>query len=759
MWITYCCFYSFLPVILSAAKAQKEIAVDNYLDSAPLISSQPVIQDVVNASASNDTAKTICTTASCQKTADKFLIRINSSADPCDDFFEYACGKWVSTHEIPDNESEISDFYFLTQKMKKVGQQILRSMKGHMFPSEVKAKTLFRQCSNEAEIEKLRAQPLLDILQEFVSGWPLLESNWDASRFDIFDTLVKNFFVGNEPFFAVTVAADVENPLTNVIQINSPSTYAAIDVLTNEVTGKLYTESYLTFLMNMTSLLLRDLNSTVDVNTFSPNITEIVEIERSFGMAKLTAVENADDSIYLNRMTLSQLQDRYQFNSSILRNLTNYVREYYSAANLSSAITDNTTVVVPNLRFLPVIDARLAEFESQGEEGKRRLANYIGWQLVSGMPIYLPKEYRYALAEYSQRITGRKAKRDPPVGERCLSIVTQTMPLCMGAMYVRDSVPSGMKSKATMMVNDIQVGFRELLDGADWMDNATYQKAMVKLNAIINVVGYPDIFLTNTSAIDEEYQYVTIQPTYMETITKSIKNAVVRVMKRWSRPNIRYNPIEDTMDITEVNAFYSHNNNLLTMLAAILQLPFYDSKSPQYLNYGAIGSIIGHETTHGFDDTGAKYDDQGFRRVWWTNTTAVLYEDRKKGMIEQYNNYTLPAGKVNGQLTLGENIADNGGLRASFKGYTRYLQRLSKPEPVLPGLVDYTPLQLFFLSFGQVWCNKERIESERVDLLTEEHSPNRFRVNGAVSNMPEFAQTFNCTENARMNPAVKQVVW
>ncbi|XP_055353221.1 membrane metallo-endopeptidase-like 1 [Paramacrobiotus metropolitanus] len=709
---------------------------------------------------SSEAATSVCDAPACKKAAKKILDRINTTADPCDDFYQYACGKWIENHEVLDNETSITDSYYLEKTLEQIGQDLLENVTKERFPSEVKMKLLYRQCKDEDTIERQSAKPLLDFLDKHLSGWPIVTPNWNASSFDLVDALLKFYFTGSEHFFGILVNQDVVNPLTNVMTIIEPATFASVDLLTNEITEKLYVAKYLQHLLNVTTLLLQETNqSRADVNQLSQNLTDIVATEKYLAMAGLSAVDSQNDSIFLNKMTLSEFAQRYQFNSSLMKNMTEYLRACFKEANMMSVVHNDTVVVVPNLSFWSKLDTKFVEFEQQGAEGMKRAANYIGWRGIHHALSSLSLNYRRRRAEYEEQISGMKAEQELPAGQRCLHTVTESLPLAMGALFVRDVIPKDLKQKAALMINDIQTGFKELLDAASWMDNSTLEAAHKKLSSMINEAGYPDIMVNNISLIDSEYREIVIQDSYSASMTQIARYQNVRALRRLLTTNVRYDPIKDTGDITKVNAFYEPTYNGLIINAAILQPPFYDPDSPEYYNYGGIGMVIGHETTHGFDSTGANYDDQGARRSWWTNTTKAAYDIRTKGMAAQYDNYTTAVGQVDGQLTLAENIADNGGTRAAYKGYLQHLRRQTKPEPVAAELGRYSPKQLFFLSFSQVWCEKSRPEVSRTQLLTSEHSPAEWRVNGVVSNMVEFSEAFNCSFGARMNPSDKQTVW
>ncbi|XP_055356518.1 neprilysin-11-like [Paramacrobiotus metropolitanus] len=693
-----------------------------------------------------DAKAAVCQTPACKEIAEKVLSRINASVNPCDDFYQFSCGKWMKAQK-----GEASEFLKLNDKTRAVLKKLLNGdvkSAGPVFEAEKKMKDLYKQCINTAEIEKLRGTPIVNILNEISGGWPMITPDWDASKFNVFDVLVKTHFFGSDAFFSVSVNVDVEQPTINRVLLDTMTPFADTDVLLDDEEAEPFTRTFKNGITKATKLLQRDIKQPQDVAKLSHNITDIVQLELFLGKQRLTGEEMNNDTIYLNKFSLKTFKNHHKFKSAILRNITGYLQAYFAVANRSEVITDDTIVIVPTLRYWNKLDDKLVALEKLEAEGRRRMANYVGYKLLYTVLKYLSKEY--------QSLVGFSSSS---VQDTCLDVIKSTMPLVLGTLYARDVVPKDLKQNATLMVNDIHAGFKELFDAAKWIDKPTYDAAVKKLAAVQEIAAYPDIMLTNTSAIDSYFTTMTIQPTFLSSILEMQKNNIIRDLQSITKPNLRYDPLKDTEDITNINAYYSAGKNQLIILAGILDVPFFKAEAPQYLNYGAIGYYIGHEVTHGFDDTGANYDSEGVRRLRWSNKTLAEYTKRARGILKQYNQYRMPTGKVNGQLTLGENIADNGGLRAALKGYTRYLARLNTKETVPSGLENYTPLQLFFLSAAQIWCFKTTPDRERTYLLTDEHAPNKWRVNGPMSNMPEFAQTCNCPLGSKMNPKTKNGVW
>lgn len=308
------------------------------------------------------------------------------------------------------------------------------------------------------------------------------------------------------------------------------------------------------------------------------------------------------------------------------------------------------------------------------------------------------------------------------------------------------------------MVNDIKEEFRNILNEIDWMDPNTRQRAHQKLNAIKDYIGYPEEIMVN-SKLEELYDGLQISATdyFQNGINMSI----------WST-NYHWKKLREKVDKTDwkrhaypavVNAFYSSIENSIQFPAGILQGIFYQKARPNYLNYGGIGWVIGHEITHGFDDQGRQYNDIGNLNDWWDIETKKRFITKTRCIIEQYGNYTAPVVKLalNGINTQGENIADNGGLKEAYRAYNRWVKRNGN-ELVLPGL-DLTPNQLFWVGAANTWCSKYRPKSLEMRIRTGAHSPGNFRVKGPFSNSREFSQDFNCRIGSPMNPVNKCEVW
>ena len=295
------------------------------------------------------------------------------------------------------------------------------------------------------------------------------------------------------------------------------------------------------------------------------------------------------------------------------------------------------------------------------------------------------------------------------------------------------------------MVQDIKTAMQQDIDAAPWMSGETKKAAMVKLNKVVDRIGYPDAW--------RDYSSVRVaRDDALGNRERALAFSRARTLAKIGQPVDRG---EWSMTPPTVNAYYSPDRNNINFPAGILQPPFYRAGRDPAMNYGAAGAVIGHELTHGFDDQGRKYDGDGNLRDWWTAADGKAYEERAACLADQYSGYTVAGdAKIDGRLTLGENTADNGGLRLALMAY------LAGPGAKMKEKVDgFTPEQRVFLGWAQQWCESARPEAERLKAATNPHSSNKYRANGPVSNMPEFAKAFSCKANAPMvrTPACR--VW
>jgi len=336
-----------------------------------------------------------------------------------------------------------------------------------------------------------------------------------------------------------------------------------------------------------------------------------------------------------------------------------------------------------------------------------------------------------------------------PRWKRCFYATSAQLRDSVARSFVAVAFPGDSKKKAKGVIHMIEAAFGDTLSKLPWLDKTTRSRAKVKLSAIVDMVGYPHKW--------KDYK-VKMTPDYLINALALEKESNIRNLNKLGKPVDR---THWGMSPAEVNAYYSPETNRIVFPAAILQPPFFSSKMPMAANFGGIGVVMGHELTHGFDDQGRHYWKDGSLHDWWEKKANDQFKKRAQCIKKEYSAFQVPGKPVqhlNGKLTLGENLADNGGLQNSYKAYTSW----AKNQP--GGLKKqkfgkYTGQQLYFLAFAQSWCGKQKVKAERMQAVTDPHSPNKFRINGAVVNTPAFAEAFGCKAGTKMNPQKKCLVW
>ena len=362
-------------------------------------------------------------------------------------------------------------------------------------------------------------------------------------------------------------------------------------------------------------------------------------------------------------------------------------------------------------------------------------STYLTFHVIHGSAAVLPTKFvDENFAFYGKYLTG--AKEQKPRWKRCVAATDGEMGEALGKAYVDLTFGKDGKQRTLDMVSHIEAAMAQDLNQVAWMTPATKKRAIDKLHAITNKIGYPDKW--------RDYSALKIvRGDALGDTQRADEFEVNRELQKIGKPVDR---LEWFMSPPTVNAYYDALMNNINFPAGILQPPFFDKQANDAINYGAIGSVIGHELTHGFDDQGRQFDPKGNLNDWWTPADAKAFEQREQCFVNEYSSFELKGGvHMNGKLTLGENTADNGGIRLAWIALMNDLA-----GKTLPALGGFNEQQQFFLGFGQIWCENETAEVERLQSQTDPHAIPRFRVNGTVSNMPEFQKAFSCKEGLPM---------
>ncbi|XP_070330265.1 membrane metallo-endopeptidase-like 1 isoform X1 [Odocoileus virginianus] len=691
-----------------------------------------------------------CTTPGCVMAAARILQNMDPSMEPCDDFYQYACGGWLRRHVIPETNSRYSVFDILRDELEIILKAVLENSTTKDRPAVQKAKVLYRSCMNESEIEKRDSQPLLNIL-EVVGGWPVAMDKWNKSvgpQWELEQQLaVMNAQFNRRVLIDLFIWNDDQNSSRHIIYIDQPTLgMPSREYYFKEGNNQKVREAYLQFMVSVATMLRADLNLPENNNLVQEDMAQVLELETQLANATAPQEERHDVTALYHRMDLEQLQNRFGLKGF---NWTLFIQSVLSSVKIN--LLPDEEVVVYGIPYLQNLEGIIDVYSP------RTMQNYLIWRLVLDRISSLSQRFKEARASYRKALYGTTVEEVR--WRECVSYVNSNMESALGSLYVKEAFPGDSKDVVKELIDKVRAVFVDTLDELSWMDESSKKKAQEKAMNIREQIGYPDYILEEANKhLDEEYSNLNFsEHLYFENGLQNLKAGAQRSLKKL-REKVDQNLW--IIGAAVVNAFYSPNRNQIVFPAGILQPPFFSKEQPQALNFGGIGMVIGHEITHGFDDNGRNFDKNGNMLDWWSNFSAQHFREQSECMVYQYGNYSWDLAddqNVNGFSTLGENIADNGGVRQAYKAYLKWVAEGGKDQQ-LPGL-ELTYQQLFFINYAQVWCGSYRPEFAIQSIKTDVHSPLKYRVLGSLQNLDAFADAFHCTKGSPMNPKVRCRVW
>ncbi|XP_075362863.1 neprilysin isoform X1 [Mycteria americana] len=695
----------------------------------------------------------VCKTSDCIKSAARILENMDTTAEPCNDFYQYACGGWLKRNVIPETSSRYSNFDILRDELEVVLKDVLDTPSSSDITAVQKAKTLYRSCINETTIDSRGGRPLISLLPD-ISDWPVATTNWDTSYGTVWtaETAIAqlNSRYGKKVLINFFVGTDDKNSTAHIIHIDQPGLgLPSRDYY--ECTGayKEACSAYVDFMISVAKLILQERNISFNENSISEQMKRVMDLEKEIANATTKSEDRNDPLLLYNKMTLAQLQNNFslEINHKVF-NWSKFINDIMSTVQINVENTEHVIVYDPE--YLIRLKSILNKYTP------RDLQNYMIWRFVMDLVNSLSRNYKDTRNAFRKALYGTTS--ETAVWRRCANYVNGNMENAVGRLYVQEAFAGDSKHVVEEMIADIRDVFIKTLDELTWMDAETKKKAEQKATAIRERIGYPDEIVTDNNKLNSEYQELNYkEEEYFENI---IQNLVFTQKKRLKKLREKVDKDEWISGAAVVNAFYSASRNQIVFPAGILQPPFFSASQPKSLNYGGIGMVIGHEITHGFDDNGRNFNENGDLVDWWTEESARNFKELSQCMVYQYGNFSwdLAGGQhLSGVNTLGENIADNGGVRQAYKAYENFVKKHGK-EKLLPGL-EMNHKQLFFLNFAQVWCGTYRPEYAVNSIKTDVHSPGKFRVIGSLQNSPEFSEAFSCTKTNYMDPAKKCRVW
>jgi putative endopeptidase len=643
----------------------------------------------------------------------------DTSVKPSDDFYTYANGAWLKNNPIPPEYSRWGSFNMLVEQnndaLHEVAEKTAKSaVDAGLAPEVQKVGDYYASGMDEAAVNAAKATPLADEFKRI-----------DAikDRPDVLKEIARLHLMGVTSLFGFTSGQDDKNS-TMVISQAFQDGLGMPDrdyyTKTDDASKKLR-DQYLDHVAKMLTLAGNDAEKA------KAAAKKIMEMETALAKASRTRVELRDPQKNYNKMKadgLQKLMPSFKW------------ADYFKELQLADA--GDINVGQPD--FFKGADK---VFTSTSIDDWK---NYFRWHLVHAAATELSSDFvDENFNFYIKTLTG--AQQLKPRWKRVVSSTDGAVGEALGKLYVAEYFPPAAKERALELVKNVQAAMGDAIKNCQWMDDKTKQDALKKLAAITIKIGYPDKW--------RDYSTLKIdRSSYAMNAMRAAEFETNRQLKKIGKPVDRS---EWGMTPPTVNAYYNPNLNEIVFPAGILRPPFFNADADDAMNYGGIGAVIAHEISHGFDDQGRQYDAQGNLRDWWSASSAAKYKERAQKIVKQYSEYEpLKGMHINGELTLGENIADDGGVKIAFAALKKALA--GKPQEKING---FTPEQRFFFSWATVWRANQREEDLRQRLTIDPHSPTKYRCNGPLSNTPEFQKAFNLPDNCPMvRPPDKRVtIW
>ncbi len=631
------------------------------------------------------------------------LDTIDKTIDPCVDFYQYACGNWIKNSQIPADQAQWGSFVELHERNLDILHGILeKAAAGGASRNGIDQRIgdLYGSCLDEKAVDAKGIAPVKAELERIAAV---------KDKGALIDEVAHVHLTGPSPLFNFYSAPDLHNADQVIAYIDQggltlPDRDYYIKDDPDKVEKRQFMVDYATQLFTLAGQT--PLQAAHSAQT-------VLVIETMLAVDSMDRTKRRDPKNRDHKMTREE---------AAALGPDFYLNRYFTAVGAPNFTEMNVT----NPEFFKLVNGVLEA------ESLDALKTYVSWHVLNAAAPWLSQPFVDANFKLQQKLTGQEQIQAR--WKRCVNLTDRELGEALGERYVDVTFGPDGKQRMLKMVDALEKSLTSDIQDLSWMSDETKKEAKVKLDAIRNKIGYPDVY--------RDYSSVVIKPNdLMGNIERADEFEAKRQINKIDKPLDRK---EWGMTPPTVNAYYSGSFNEIVFPAGILQPPFFDKNVDDAVNFGGIGLVIGHELTHGFDDQGRKFDPHGNLHDWWTAQDGKEFEQRVSCVANEYSNFVAVDDlKLNGRLTLGENTADNGGARIALMALEQMIadDKNGKEAQTIDG---YTPEQRFFLGFGRVWCEKRRPEIARARVLTDPHSPGKYRVNGVVQNMPEFQKAWGC---------------
>ena len=649
-------------------------------------------------------------TVSAQQHSGISLGNLDTSVRPQDDFYQYACGGWMKANPLPAAFARYGSFDRLSEDNKKRINGILQELLQNSYTKgsiEQQLSDLYKLAMDSARREREGLAPVMGVIRQLEAA---------KTKEQLFDIQLQMAPYGEQEFFSAYIAADEKNASQNILSISqSGLTLGQKDYYleNDEATAKIR-EAYKQHIVRMFQLY------GFKKSVAQKKMRNILKVETALAKVSKSSTELRDPIANYHKMTLQEFNKRYP----------HFLLEKQALA-MGVALEYIQEMVVGQPEFMAAADELFSTMKAD------EYRDVMEWGIIDGSTGYLNDAVRGESFEFwGKTFAGRK--EDYPLWRRATTQVEGMMGEALGRIYVKKYFPESSKQRMKTLVENLRIALGERIAAQDWMDDSTKVNALLKLNTFYVKIGYPDRWKDmSTLAIDPEKSYYDN----------------VRECRRWQLAwHINHTagkPVDRDdwyMTPQTVNAYYNPTTNEICFPAGILQVPFFDPNADDAFNYGAIGVVIGHEMTHGFDDQGRRFDKDGNMHDWWKEEDAKNFIERTDRYADFFSRIkVLPDLNANGRLTLGENLADHGGLQVAWYAYKNATKRQS-----LPVIDNLTADQRFFLAYAEVWAGNINEAEIRNRTKSDPHSLSRWRVNGALPHIDMWYDAFGVKEGDKM---------
>ncbi|KAH8424057.1 M13 family metallopeptidase [Aspergillus melleus] len=673
-------------------------------------------------------AAKVCETPECVHAASEILYNLDpnhAKIDPCTDFDQYVCGGWRKRHDMRPDQGSIFAGTYMSETAQSQLRHILESPEASD-PADAKnfdkLKAAYGACMDESTVNKRGVKPLQDLLSGLDNVYSLASTS-KGSDVNITDAFLYLIGSGVEALVSPLITPDDRDPDSIAIFVN-PLLEIGLPAREYYNNTKLVAEY-----TQVVEKVLADLVGGESAH----GLSDVVGLEKQLADATPDTASQEDVTKYYNPLSIKDTQSllpQISFSDII--------------SNLAPSDFKTDRLIVGSPSYMKSLSKILSDTP------RETVQLFFKWKLIQAYADDIEDPKIKPLRELNNKLAGKNPQATQDRWRKCIEVLDEDLGWILSRFYVLSAFSEESKNLGDQIVSDIKERFTFTLHQTEWMSPEVRKLGIQKVGNIVQKIGYPTKSPNVMDPADVEKYYADLKVSNETLFENSLAVAKFELQQQWSKLGKPTDRNEWGMTAPTVNAYYNPPGNEIVFPAGIMQPPaFYGPAAPLYLAYGAFGAVSGHELSHAFDSSGRHYDENGNYTDWWDDKTVEGFEKRAQCFVDQYSNFTVPGEDseplhVNGRLTLGENIADAGGLSASYHSWKKRDEK--SPDPNLPGLSDFSKEQLFFISYANWWCSKTTLEAAREAIYNDPHAPKPARIIGTMANSLEFKEAFKCKD-------------